>query len=138
MGYWLGGTLADRLGPRRVMTLSFLLCLAASRAGAVPVPVNPQLTRSEFDHVVAAEDAYGGTIRQLNKVFGRHGIKTTFVDTQDPDATAAAMTTNSLIVLSSLTSYRRREIPLTFVLVVLLFVGGTAVAIRNLDKRLLP
>ena len=29
-----------------------------------------------------------------------------------------------LIVLSSLTSYRRREIPLTFVLVVLLFVGG--------------
>ena len=29
-----------------------------------------------------------------------------------------------LIVLSSLTSYKRREIPLTFVLVVLLFVGG--------------
>ncbi len=29
-----------------------------------------------------------------------------------------------LIVLSSLTSYRRREIPVTFVLVVLLFVGG--------------
>jgi rhomboid protease GluP len=29
-----------------------------------------------------------------------------------------------LIVLSSLTSYRRREIPLTFVLIVLLFVGG--------------
>ena len=33
-----------------------------------------------------------------------------------------------LIVLSSLTSYRRREIPLTFVLVVLLFVGGEVTA----------
>ena len=33
-----------------------------------------------------------------------------------------------LIVLSSLTSYRRREIPLTFVLVVLLFVGGEIAA----------
>jgi acyl-CoA synthetase (AMP-forming)/AMP-acid ligase II len=29
-----------------------LLCLAVSRAGAIPVPVNPQLTKAEFDHVV--------------------------------------------------------------------------------------
>ncbi|HEV2292372.1 MAG TPA: rhomboid family intramembrane serine protease [Tepidisphaeraceae bacterium] len=37
-----------------------------------------------------------------------------------------------LIVLSSLTSYRRREIPLTFVLVAGLFVGGEiAAAMRN-------
>jgi membrane associated rhomboid family serine protease len=40
-----------------------------------------------------------------------------------------------LIVLSSLTSYRRREIPLTFVLVVLLFVGGeVASAISQRDQ----
>jgi long-chain acyl-CoA synthetase len=29
----------------------FLLCLAASRAGAVAVPVNPKMTASEIDHV---------------------------------------------------------------------------------------
>lgn len=53
----------------------------------------------EGDHVVAAEDAYGGTIRQLNRVFGRHGIRTTFVDTQDPAATAAAMTPRTRLVV---------------------------------------
>ena len=40
-----------------------------------------------------------------------------------------------LIVLSSLTSYNRREIPLTFVLVVLLFVGGeVAMAVTQRDQ----
>ncbi len=40
-----------------------------------------------------------------------------------------------LIVLSSLTSYRKREIPLTFVLVVLLFVGGEiAAAVSERDQ----
>ena len=34
-----------------------LLCLAASRAGGIPVPVNPQLTKVEFDHVVANSQA---------------------------------------------------------------------------------
>jgi cystathionine beta-lyase/cystathionine gamma-synthase len=51
------------------------------------------------DHVVAAEDAYGGSIRLLNKVFARHGIKTTFVDTQDPANTAKAMTKATKLVL---------------------------------------
>lgn len=51
------------------------------------------------DHVVAAEDAYGGSLRLLNKVYARQGIKTTFVDTQDPDNTAAAMTKSTKIVL---------------------------------------
>jgi acyl-CoA synthetase (AMP-forming)/AMP-acid ligase II len=30
----------------------FLLCLATSRAGGVPVPVNPKMQQSEIDHVV--------------------------------------------------------------------------------------
>lgn len=51
------------------------------------------------DHVVAAEDAYGGSIRLLNKVYARHGITTTFVDTQDPAKTAAAMTKKTKLVL---------------------------------------
>ncbi len=51
------------------------------------------------DHVVAAEDAYGGSIRLLNRVVARHGIKTTFVDTRDPDATAKAMTKRTKMIL---------------------------------------
>jgi cystathionine beta-lyase/cystathionine gamma-synthase len=51
------------------------------------------------DHVVAAEDAYGGSIRLLNKVLARQGIKTTFVDTQDPANTQAAMTKKTRAVL---------------------------------------
>ena len=35
----------------------FLLCLAVSRAGGLPVPVNPQMRRSEIDHVVADSGA---------------------------------------------------------------------------------
>src|SRR5207244_9045080 len=35
----------------------FLLCLAASRAGAVPVPVNPQMTEDEINYVVQDSDA---------------------------------------------------------------------------------
>jgi len=35
----------------------FLLCLAVSRAGGLPVPVNPQMRASEIDHVVADSGA---------------------------------------------------------------------------------
>ncbi|HUR62593.1 MAG TPA: PLP-dependent aspartate aminotransferase family protein [Candidatus Thermoplasmatota archaeon] len=51
------------------------------------------------DHVVAAEDAYGGSIRLLNRVFARQGIKTTFVDTRDLKATKKAMTKATKLVL---------------------------------------
>lgn len=56
-------------------------------------------TLNAGDHVVAAEDAYGGSLRLLNKVYARQGIKTTFVDTQDPANTAAAMTKATKLVL---------------------------------------
>jgi acyl-CoA synthetase (AMP-forming)/AMP-acid ligase II len=55
---WAGG-IAARVGPGdRVVVATpngyemLLACLAASRAGAVPVPVNPELTPAEIDHVV--------------------------------------------------------------------------------------
>jgi acyl-CoA synthetase (AMP-forming)/AMP-acid ligase II len=60
---WAGG-IAHRVEPGdRVIVATpngyemLLLCLAASRAGAIPVPVNPQLTKAEFDHVEANSDA---------------------------------------------------------------------------------
>ena len=51
------------------------------------------------DHVVAAEDAYGGSIRLLNKVCSRQGISVTFTDTQDPAKTQKAMTKKTRMVL---------------------------------------
>jgi acyl-CoA synthetase (AMP-forming)/AMP-acid ligase II len=55
---WAGGVgAAVEPGDRVVVATPngyemLLLCLAVSRAGAIPVPVNPQLTKAEFDHVV--------------------------------------------------------------------------------------
>src|SRR5215207_9367826 len=60
---WAGG-IAVRTEPGERVVIAtpngyemLLLCLAASRAGGIPVPVNPELTRGEFDHVVANSDA---------------------------------------------------------------------------------
>ena len=60
---WAGGVSHKAKPGDRVVVATpngyemLLLCLAASRAGTIPVPVNPQLTASEFDHVVANSDA---------------------------------------------------------------------------------
>jgi long-chain acyl-CoA synthetase len=60
---WAGGIAARiEVGDRVVVATAntyemLLLCLAASRAGGIPVPVNPQLTKAEFDHVVANSQA---------------------------------------------------------------------------------
>lgn len=44
------------------------------------------------DHVVAAEDLYGGTIRLLRQVFEPLGIRTTFVDSTSVDRLREAVT----------------------------------------------
>ncbi|HET7719622.1 MAG TPA: long-chain fatty acid--CoA ligase, partial [Acidimicrobiales bacterium] len=61
---WAGGVvdLGARPGDRVVVATPngyemLLLCLAASRAGAIPVPINAQLTKVEFDHVVSNSEA---------------------------------------------------------------------------------
>jgi cystathionine gamma-synthase len=46
---------------------------------------------SPGDHVVMANDVYGGTWRQIAQVHQRFGIEVTAVDLSDLDATAAAM-----------------------------------------------
>jgi cystathionine gamma-lyase/homocysteine desulfhydrase len=51
------------------------------------------------DHVVCAEDAYGGSIRLLTQIASKQGIDTTFVDTRDIEATKAAMTPKTKWVL---------------------------------------
>ena len=44
------------------------------------------------DHVVAMDDMYGGTFRQFDKVWRRHGITFTYTDLQDSAAFDAACT----------------------------------------------
>ncbi|MFN8050401.1 MAG: AMP-binding protein [Acidimicrobiales bacterium] len=60
---WSNG-FAARIGPGdRVVVATpnayeqFLLCMAVSRAGGLPVPVNPQMRESEVDHVVSDSGA---------------------------------------------------------------------------------
>ncbi|MGH9138744.1 MAG: class I adenylate-forming enzyme family protein [Acidimicrobiales bacterium] len=60
---WAAGV-ATKAGPGDRVVIAtpngyemLLLSLAASRAGCLPVPVNPQLTRAELDHVVDDSDA---------------------------------------------------------------------------------
>jgi acyl-CoA synthetase (AMP-forming)/AMP-acid ligase II len=47
----------------------FLLCLAASRAGTVPVPVNPQMTKKEVDYVIDDSSAHL-VVRGVDEVSG--------------------------------------------------------------------
>jgi membrane associated rhomboid family serine protease len=70
------------------------------------------------------EEKYGST--QLLQMIGITALVTGVLNIVlfDTGLLGASGVAFMLIVLSSLTSYKRREIPLTFVLVVLLFVGG--------------
>lgn len=49
------------------------------------------LSLSSGDHIVSSDDVYGGTFRVFDKVFQRHGLKTTLVNTSDVAAIAAAL-----------------------------------------------
>ena len=50
------------------------------------------------DHVVMADDVYGGTWRQIAKVHSRYGIEVTSVDLADLDAAAAAFRDSTRMV----------------------------------------
>ncbi|MBW3657153.1 MAG: cystathionine gamma-synthase [Actinobacteria bacterium] len=53
---------------------------------------------SPGDHVLMANDVYGGTWRQISKVHSRFGIEVSAVDLSDLDATKAAMRENTRYV----------------------------------------
>jgi cystathionine gamma-synthase len=56
------------------------------------------LTLQPGDHVVLADDVYGGTYRLLSKVFSGWGLTMSTVDLNDLDALAAAMTSWTKLV----------------------------------------
>jgi len=53
---------------------------------------------SSGDHVVVTDNTYGGTFRLFDKVLTRHGLRFTYVDTSDLDATARAVTPETKLV----------------------------------------
>jgi cystathionine gamma-lyase len=50
------------------------------------------------DHVILSDDVYGGTFRQLDKVFKHHGLTTTRVDMTDPANVDRAWTGTTKLV----------------------------------------
>ena len=96
---WAGG-IARRVQPGdRVVVATpngyemLLLCMAASRAGAIPVPINPQLTRTEIDHVIANSEA-ALVLRSAVEVDGSEPLATA-VPAQQGDVAALFYTSGT-------------------------------------------
>ena len=51
------------------------------------------------DHIVAAQDLYGGSYRFLTEYINRFGVTYTFVDTTNPDAVEKAIQKNTTVLL---------------------------------------
>jgi cystathionine beta-lyase/cystathionine gamma-synthase len=50
------------------------------------------------DHVVAGENLYGGSHRMMERIYGRFGLTFSFVDMQDPERVARAITPSTRMV----------------------------------------
>ena len=76
---WAGGIRARTNPGDRVVIAApngyeqFLLCLAASRAGAIPVPINQQMRKDEVSHVMADSGA-SLIVRSPNEVDGSEPV----------------------------------------------------------------
>lgn len=94
---WAGGIAAKvDLGDRVVIATPngyemFLLCLAAARAGAIPVPINEQMRPDEIDHVMRDSGARL-IVRSPNEVDGHDPL--VVAEPADPDDIAALFYTS--------------------------------------------
>ena len=52
------------------------------------------------DHCIVSDVAYGGTYRLATKIYTRFGVEFTFADTSDPGAVAAAIRSNTRLILT--------------------------------------
>lgn len=48
------------------------------------------------DHIVVSDDLYGGTYRIFEEIYGKYGIKATYVDTQDLENIKSAVNENTV------------------------------------------
>ncbi|HWQ12193.1 MAG TPA: cystathionine gamma-synthase [Roseiflexaceae bacterium] len=71
---------------------------ALAFASGLAAETTVMLALSAGDHVVAGDDAYGGTYRLFTKVFARHGLSFDFVDTRDPENVAEAIRPETKLV----------------------------------------
>jgi len=63
----------------------------ATATGLAAITVLAQSVLNAGDHAVLSEVIYGGTVRLFRQVLARFGVETSFVDTSDPAAVAAAI-----------------------------------------------
>ncbi len=81
-------------------------CLAALENGARGMAFSSGLAATHSvlalldagDHVVAMDDMYGGTFRQFDKVWRRHGMNFSYVDLRDAAAFEAACTAKTKLL----------------------------------------
>lgn len=71
---------------------------ALAFASGLAAETTALLLLSAGDHVIAGDDAYGGTYRLFTKVFARHGLSFDFVDTRDPEEVAEAIRPETKLV----------------------------------------
>ncbi|MDP9150515.1 MAG: cystathionine gamma-synthase [Myxococcota bacterium] len=81
-------------------------CLAALEGGRYGVAFGSGcaattavlLTLRTGDHVLVADDVYGGTFRLLDRIFKPFGIEASFIDMTDPETVTTAMKPNTRLV----------------------------------------
>jgi cystathionine beta-lyase/cystathionine gamma-synthase len=56
------------------------------------------LTLKPGDHLICCQELYGGTIRLLDQLFADFGIKTSYVDVEDPEAVKKARTDRTVAI----------------------------------------
>ncbi len=86
---------------------------------------------SAGDHVVAADDLYGGTFRLFDKVLRRYGIAFTYVDMSDPARVAAALRPATRLVWVETPTNPLLKIVDVAAVAEIAHAGGARVAVDN-------
>jgi O-acetylhomoserine (thiol)-lyase len=82
----------------RIASLEGGLGAVATASGQAAQAIAILTLCSQGDHIVAANNLYGGTFTQFDVTFRKMGIDTTFVDPSDLDAVDAAITDRTKLV----------------------------------------
>lgn len=83
---------------QRIAALEGGVAALAVASGAAAISYTIQNLAQNGDHIVAAENIYGGTYNLLAHTLPDYGIQTTFVDPSDPDAIREAIRDNTKAV----------------------------------------
>lgn len=84
----------------RIASLEGALGSVASASGLGAQYIAFASLVGQGDHVVASANLYGGSLTQLDVTLRRFGVETTFVQSSDPEAYAAAITDRTKVVFA--------------------------------------